>query len=677
MLLIPILALSQNKETIKRYKQLVKDQRKELKGLEKEESQENGKQMGKMLYAPVWDEFEFFAERGLKELERGMDITLDPIEQISEFPVGARATQGDWGDEYLGLEAEYNRIKGMATRKVRVVVFDTGKPSHTQLEDLMDHSTGKNWSSSATEMDIHSHSSHCLGIVAGADNEAQRDAIADAGSLELAWQKVLSDQGSGSYSSIVKAVQDENITSAKKIQDGVFVIYSFSLGGGSTYAPLEAVFQEALDLGVIIMASAGNSNSSVGYPGNSFLTNAISALQKSGSSVIRSDFSSFGPEVFIATPGSTIYSTLPNNQYGYKSGTSMSNPYAVRIVATLASINPTATARMIEYHLEKHSTELPPDGFDQWYGYGWPVIDKLIDAKMSDNPPLKSPFPGDPPPTKLDPPTLLDPVNGANLSDTTLTFKWGSVTGAARYTITIEDVNSSYNRAANINATSWRITLPKASYRWRVRSQLGDLLSDWSGYFTFAISDDPPVAEICDNGIDDDGDGLIDCDDPDCDSFAGCKNPPVVKPLRDYVATYPIGNSPYTTSYKANNDPKRHTVHYNITVKGESTELMDIYADKLQAVMDKYARGRSYGLVENSDMWDAVKWISYFTDLILHLNDEGEIEQVGIEATVDGRYIRLTEKDLIQYKSRTNNFFQSIFKRGLKATRDINRSSWD
>ena len=30
------------------------------------------------------------------------------------------------------------------------------------------------------------------------------------------------------------------------------------------------------------------------------------------------------------------------------------------------------------------------------------------------------------------------------------------------------------------------------------------------------------VNEICDNGIDDDGDGLTDCDDPDCDPFNGC-----------------------------------------------------------------------------------------------------------------------------------------------------------
>lgn len=45
----------------------------------------------------------------------------------------------------------------------------------------------------------------------------------------------------------------------------------------------------------------------------------------------------------------------------------------------------------------------------------------------------------------------------------------------------------------------------------------------------------PPVAEICNNGIDDDGNGLIDCADPACFGFSGCATvtPPVV-PLQPY-----------------------------------------------------------------------------------------------------------------------------------------------
>jgi hypothetical protein len=35
-----------------------------------------------------------------------------------------------------------------------------------------------------------------------------------------------------------------------------------------------------------------------------------------------------------------------------------------------------------------------------------------------------------------------------------------------------------------------------------------------------------PIAEICDNGLDDDGDGATDCADSDCSTFSGCLEPP-------------------------------------------------------------------------------------------------------------------------------------------------------
>jgi len=41
---------------------------------------------------------------------------------------------------------------------------------------------------------------------------------------------------------------------------------------------------------------------------------------------------------------------------------------------------------------------------------------------------------------------------------------------------------------------------------------------DLSSDFNLNLSDED-VAEICDNGIDDDGDGLVDCFDPDCSDF--------------------------------------------------------------------------------------------------------------------------------------------------------------
>lgn len=53
------------------------------------------------------------------------------------------------------------------------------------------------------------------------------------------------------------------------------------------------------------------------------------------------------------------------------------------------------------------------------------------------------------------------------------------------------------------------------------------------GLFTFAFTscdEETPSFENCTNGIDDDGDGLVDCNDPDCANFSGClvSNDPTV-----------------------------------------------------------------------------------------------------------------------------------------------------
>ena len=48
-------------------------------------------------------------------------------------------------------------------------------------------------------------------------------------------------------------------------------------------------------------------------------------------------------------------------------------------------------------------------------------------------------------------------------------------------------------------------------------------VSNGIGYFDFFQVEGCEVAEICDDGIDNDGDGLIDCEDSDCDSNTNCE----------------------------------------------------------------------------------------------------------------------------------------------------------
>jgi hypothetical protein len=55
------------------------------------------------------------------------------------------------------------------------------------------------------------------------------------------------------------------------------------------------------------------------------------------------------------------------------------------------------------------------------------------------------------------------------------------------------------------------------------------------------------VAEICDNSLDDDGDSLIDCDDPDCSAFPACSgiNVTIINPPAYTVAYLDLGDEYY------------------------------------------------------------------------------------------------------------------------------------
>lgn len=68
-----------------------------------------------------------------------------------------------------------------------------------------------------------------------------------------------------------------------------------------------------------------------------------------------SSFSNRGKGVIdVAAPGSNILSTLPDNSYGYLSGTSMASPHVAGVLALMKSVHPTwAPARLIsELRLE-------------------------------------------------------------------------------------------------------------------------------------------------------------------------------------------------------------------------------------------------------------------------------------------------------------------------------------
>jgi hypothetical protein len=352
-------------------------------------------------------EFERLATEGESLIKQGYDIVLPPLESINFAASFADVNAGSWGETHLGINRRYKDIYDRAQRKVVVFVFDTGAWNHPELEPFSWHEKDRMFTGEENNTDLHSHSTHCAGIVTGADGDGS-DPLAAKGFLKIISYKVLQNNGSGMFSWIETAIKEANKEAATLMDQGYFVAYSFSLGGGTSIVPgTDAELKAAKELGVYIAASSGNTGQDgVGYPGGSEHVHAVGALQQDGSGVKKASYSTWGDELDISEPGSNILSTVLNGGYAFKSGTSMAAPHQVRVAAMVASIYPELNALGVSNHLLTHAVDIPPVGWDKQTGYGWGIVDKLLDNKPSDNPP---PPPPDPDPDPDPEPPMVKP----------------------------------------------------------------------------------------------------------------------------------------------------------------------------------------------------------------------------------------------------------------------------
>ncbi|MCX7749639.1 MAG: S8 family serine peptidase [Clostridia bacterium] len=191
-------------------------------------------------------------------------------------------------------------------------------------------------------MDDNSHGTHCAGTIAGVGNNG----VGVAGvswRAKLAALKFLSASGSGSTSAAIQAVQYANMMG--------FPITSNSWGGGGYSQALK----DAIALGGLFVAAAGNSgtnnDSSPHYP-SSYDCDNILAVAATDSSDALASFSCYGKtSVDIAAPGVGIWSCIPGNSYGSKSGTSMATPHVAGAAVLLKGYNNTLSAKDLKLSL--------------------------------------------------------------------------------------------------------------------------------------------------------------------------------------------------------------------------------------------------------------------------------------------------------------------------------------
>lgn len=147
--------------------------------------------------------------------------------------------------------------------------------------------------------------------------------------------KVLSDEGSGTYESVIEGVE-------WAVKNGAHVI-NLSLGGpgGYGFGPLAQAVDNAVKSGVVVAVAAGNSGpdfNTISEPGDARLAITVGSVDKDR---VLSYWSSRGPTLDgrvkpdVAAYGANIMSLMPGGGYEAMSGTSMATPHVAGIAALL------------------------------------------------------------------------------------------------------------------------------------------------------------------------------------------------------------------------------------------------------------------------------------------------------------------------------------------------------
>lgn len=254
---------------------------------------------------------------------------------IEQFATNREVTNDTYFDELWQIPfTNANAIWAFSTGEdITVAVLDNGFPlDHEDLSENILSEKYKEYvpSSSATD-----HGTHVAGIIAATrnNNKGICGIAPDAKILPIGCV-----DGTIGGTSLVEAITYAKNNGAKIIN------MSF---GASYSAAVENLIQN--NSSILFVASAGNDgiNDTNHYPSEYDLPNVISVGNLTQTGNLYST-SNYGSNVDIAAPGTDIYSTIKNDEYGYKTGTSMAAPCVSATGALVASVYPEASGAKIK-----------------------------------------------------------------------------------------------------------------------------------------------------------------------------------------------------------------------------------------------------------------------------------------------------------------------------------------
>lgn len=251
------------------------------------------------------------------------------------------------------------------------------------------------------EQDVNSHGTHVTSTIIGYQIAGWPFPITGVAPMATVIPvKVLNQNGSGWSSVVARGIQ--YVTELKKGPLADYpVVINMSLGGPVLDAVEKAAIDEAIEAGVIIVASAGNNGPyGMGYPGAYEPVISVAASGWAGewynscwwyclddpdpnntAFYYITDFSSVelaGQDLDVAAPGSWVVGPYQVNMgqisYYFLGGTSMASPHVAGVVALMADKKPGLVATEAEAILESTAMAIP--GYGHMYA-GAGVVDAV------------------------------------------------------------------------------------------------------------------------------------------------------------------------------------------------------------------------------------------------------------------------------------------------------------
>ncbi len=259
-----------------------------------------------------------------------------------------------WYLSNIQMNGAWDASKG--TTLIPIAILDTGiDPNHPDLQDKLlpgynFYDNNNDWS------DVCGHGTSVAGVAAAITDNAE-------GVAGIAWEnpiipiKITSPDCYGYYSTMANGIVFAADNGAKVANISFRIFNGQALTDAAKYMH---------DRGGWVVASSGNSGTLESYDDNPY----IISVSATGSTDAITSFSSYGPYVDFAAPGSGIFTTKNGGSYGSVSGTSFSSPIVAGLVALIKSQDSSLLSDEVYEILKSSSEDLGPTGYDNYYGWG-------------------------------------------------------------------------------------------------------------------------------------------------------------------------------------------------------------------------------------------------------------------------------------------------------------------